>query len=140
MECAEWSVRFGVDGKELNTVTPSNVAALWHIVCRRRPFAIVAGRACAVPPACRDHPRQGHSAHSISFHLRYSNQTFLQLRQKLDINGIDHKLRMEWEWNKTFTICVDLRLVTICCLLTINFSCIVNLKLPTARKRFRKRI
>jgi hypothetical protein len=62
MECEVWSVRFGVDGKELNTVTPSNVAALWHIVCRRRPFAIVAGRACAVPPACRDHPRQGEHA------------------------------------------------------------------------------
>jgi hypothetical protein len=26
-----------------------------------------------------------------TFHLRYSNQTFLQLRQKLDINGFDHK-------------------------------------------------
>ena len=58
--------------------------------------------------------RTDHTAQRRTFHPRYSNQTFLQLRQKLDMNGI-HKLRIEWEWNKTFTICVDLRLVTICC-------------------------
>ena len=40
---------------------------------------------------------------------------------------------------ETFTInCVDLRLVTICFLLTIYFSYIDNLKLPTTRNNSKK--